>query len=226
MVELAPDGTIYVDDCCEPAYGSTFAVVSTFDPVSTPAISGVDPESSPDGSRLARSNLGSAITISDASGSELGTFGDPDFSGVVTVPLTWIDASTLVVASSDPGDDLNRLQVLDVTDPTSPVVTVERFDPGRFHVAADVRADGNILVVVRRFDPAVGSTEDDDVVAEIIDPTTGETIADFDLPDDVYEANYDASGRFVLTVGTEGRIDWYGAGQRGTLADGFISADW
>lgn len=226
MVELAPDGTIFVDDCCEPAYGSTFLVTSSFDPTSTFSISGTRPELSPDGTRLARSALGSAISISDASGSELGTFGEPDFIGAVVSPLTWIDSSTLVVSSHEIGDDGNRLQVLDVSDPNAPIALVERFDPGRFHAAADVRADGNILVVVRRFDPATGSTESDDVVAEIIDPTTGETITDFDLPDDVYEVNYDASGRFVVTVRTNGQLDWYGAGQRGTLASGFISADW
>ncbi len=219
MVELAPGGTIYVDDCCEPAYGSTFIVTDAFDPAATPRLDGVDAEISPDGSRLARSSQGSAVTISDADGNELGTFGDADFTGPVTTALTWVDSSTLVV--DEAGDDtIHRLQILDVGDPNAPVLLAERAaDPGFIYLAADVRADGNILVVRRT--GAAG-----DVIAEIIDPATGATITDFDLPDDVYEANYDATGRFVVTVGTAGQLDWYGAGQRGTLGTGFISVDW
>ena len=225
MVELAPDGTIYVDDCCEPAFGSTFGVADAFDPETSPRLDGIGPELSPDGTRLARA-LGSVVVVSDAAGNELGVFGDPGFSGEVFSPLTWVDGSTLVVAESVLSDGNDRLVVLNVDDPNNPVEISDRSEPGRFYAAADVRADGNVLVVVRRFDPAVGSTEDDDVIAEVINPATGETVADFDLPDDVYEANYDASGRFVLTVRTNGQLDWYGAGQRGTLASGFLSADW
>lgn len=225
-VELAPNGTIFVDDCCEPAYGSTFIVSDSFDPATTARLDGVGPEVSPDGSRLARSSLGSAISISDADGAELGMFGDPDFSGRLLTPLTWVDSSTLVVAEADPARTEDRLLVLDVSDPSSPVEISVGGGPGRTYLAADVRADGNVLVVVRMFDPAVGSSESDDVIAEIIDPATGATIADFDLPNDVYGANYDASGRFVMTVGANGQLDWYGAGQRGTLATGYLFADW
>lgn len=226
MVELAPSGTIYVDDCCEPAYGTTFIVSGTFDPAATPRLDGEGPEISPDGSRLARSSVGSAVSITDAEGSQLGLIGEPDFSGPILSPLTWVDSSTLVVSESDPTKSDDRLLVLDVSDPSSPVEISVGAEPGRFYAAADVRADGNILVVVRRFDPEVGSTNADDVVAEIIDPESGETVAEFDLPDDVYEANYDATGRYVVTVRTSGQLDWYGAGKRGTLGNGFISADW
>lgn len=225
-VELAPDGTIYVDDCCEPAYGSTFIVTDGFDPATTPRLSGLGPEVSPDGSLLARSDFGSAVVISDLAGNSLGSFGDPDFTGTITTPLTWIDDSTLVVNEYDSSDDRNRLQILDVSNPDEPSLIAERDEPGRLYAAADVRADGDFLVVTRHFDPAVGSTEADDVIAEVIDSTTGQIIVDFDLPDDVYEANYDASGRFVVTARSNGQLDWYGGGQRGTLGTGFISADW
>ncbi len=225
-MELAPNGTIYVDDCCEPAYGSTFVVSDSFDPATTPRLDGIGPEVSPDGSRLARSSQGSAVSISDAGGAELGLFGDPDFSGRILTPLTWVDSSTLVVSEADPTRTEDRLLVLDVSDPSSPVEISAGGGAGRSYLAADVRADGNILVVVRMFDPAVGSSDADNVVAEIIDPATGATVVDFDLPNDVYGANYDAAGRFVLTVRENGDIEWYGAGKRGTLGSGFISADW
>lgn len=225
MVELAPGGTIYVDDCCEPAYGTTFVVTDSFDPASTLQVSGIGPESSPDGTRLALSSRGSAVAIADAEGNQLGAFGDPDFSGNVLTPLSWVDSSTLVVSASVAAGGNDRLVVLDVNDPNIPAEIIVRSEPGRSYAAADVRADGNVLVVVRRFDPAIGSS-DDDVVAEIIDPATGATVAEFDLPNDVYEVNYDAAGRFVLTVRENGEVEWYGAGRRGTLASGFLSADW
>lgn len=220
FVELAPDGTIYVDDCCEPAYGSTFIVDSSFEPGITPSLSGLSPELSPDGSRLARNDLGSAITISDADGNPLGTFGEPDFTGAVLRPLTWIDSSTLAVVSEDAG--AQTLQILDVATPGTPVVGASRLDPDRTYLSADVRADGNILVVTRIED----GSDAGDVIAEVIDVSTGDVLVDFNLPDDVYAANYDASGLFVVVARSNGQLDWYGGGQRGTLATGFISADW
>lgn len=229
FVELAPNGTIYVDDCCEPAYGTTFVVTDQFDPASTPQLSGIGPEISPDGSRLARSSQGSAVSIADASGNEFGFFGDPDFSGDVLRPLTWIDSSTLVVTLTTADGD-HQLQILDVSDPSNPVVGARRVDPGTtcatarscVYLAADVRADGNILVVTSIDN---GGTVND-VIAEVIDSGSGEVLVDFNLPDDVYDANYDASGRFVVTARSNGQLDWYGGGERGTLATGYISADW
>lgn len=219
FVELAPNGTIYVDDCCEPAYGTTFVVDGFFDPATSPQLAGLGPELSPDGSRLARSAQGSAVAISDASGAELGMFGDTDFSGVYTSALTWLDNTTLVITSSDGRVEEDVLQILDVSDPSSPQVIAERSaGPDGAFLAADVRADGD-FVAVRR-------TGSGDVIAEVLDAGTAEVIVDFDLPDDVYDANYDAAGRFLLTVRESGQVDWYGAGQRGTLGSGFISADW
>jgi len=229
FVELAPNGTIYVDDCCEPAYGTTFIVADRFDPGSTPQITGISPEISPDGSRLARTSQGSAISIADASGNEFGFFGDTDFSGDVLRPLTWIDSSTLVVTSTS-GEGLHQLQILDVSDPSNPVVGARRVDPGTTcltargctHLAADVRADGNILVVTA----IDNGGEVADVIAEVIDPSSGQVIVDFNLPDDVYDADYDVSGRYLLTTGSNGQLDWYGGGQRGTIATGYVSAAW
>ena len=225
-VELAPDGVIVVDDCCEPAYGNTFIVTNGFDPDTTPRLTGYEPEVSPSGAFLARADRGSAVTISDLQGNGLGTFGETDFTGTVTVPLTWVDDSTLVVNDFDPDDEVNRLKILDVSNPDAPSLIAERDEPGRMYSAADVRADGNILVVTRTFGDDASSADDDDVIAEVIDVVTADILADFDLPDDVYEANYDATGRFVVTAGSNGQLDWYGAGQRGTLGTGFISADW
>lgn len=225
-VELAPDGVIFVDDCCEPAYGNTFIVTDRFEPSATPRLTGYEPEVSPSGAFLARTDRGSAVTISDLEGNTLGTFGQTDFTGTVTTPLTWIDDGRLVVNEFDPDDERNRLKIFEVTNPAAPVLIAERDEPGRLYVAADVRADGNILVVTRDFGDDEGSIDDDDVIAEVIDVATAEVLVDFDLPDDVYEANYDSSGRFVVTAGSDGQLNWYGAGQRGTLGTGFISADW
>lgn len=222
FVELAPNGTIYVDDCCEPAYGTTFIVTDQFDPASTPQLSGIGPEISPDGSRLARSSQGSAISIADASGNEFGFFGDPDFTGQTVSALTWIDNSTLLVNEVSADGESHTLQFLDVSEPSAPLVIAERSVPGRSYLAADVRADGNVLVVTR----IDNGTDSGDVIAEIIDSATGAVIVDFNLPDDVYDANYDASGRYVVTTRANGQLDWYGGGERGTLATGYISADW
>ena len=218
FVELAPNGTIYVDDCCEPAYGTTFIVTDQFDPGSTPQLTGIGPELSPDGSRLARSSQGSAISIADASGNEFGFFGDADFTGRTLTALTWIDNTTLLVSEGSADGESNALQFLDVSDPSSPSIVAERSVPGRSYLAADVRADGNVLVVTL--------IDNGDVIAEIVDSSTGQVIVDFNLPDDVYDANYDASGRYVVTTRSSGQLDWYGGGERGTLASGFISADW
>lgn len=222
FVELAPNGTIYVDDCCEPAYGTTFVVTDSFEPGSTPGLSGLKAEISPDGMKLARSSQGSAISIADADGNAFGFFGDPDYTGAVLTPLTWIDSSTLLVNETDPDGATDTLQILDVTDPSSPSVIAERNVAGRSYLSADVRADGNVLVITR----IENGSELGEVVAEIIDSATGEVIVDFNLPDDSYSANYDASGRFVVIARSNGQLDWYGGGERGTLGTGFISADW
>lgn len=222
FVELAPNGTIYVDDCCEPAYGTTFIVTDQFDPGSTPQISGIGPELSPDGSRLARSSQGSAVSIADADGNEFGFFGDPDFSGRMIRVLTWIDNSRLLVSEESADGASHTLQVLDVSDPSSPSVIAERTAADHSYLAADVRADGNVLVVTR----IENGTESGEVIAEVVDSSTAQVIVDFNLPDDVYDANYDASGRYVVTARSNGQLDWYGGGERGTLATGYISADW
>lgn len=222
FVELAPNGTIYVDDCCEPAYGTTFIVTDQFLPGSTPQMIGIGPELSPDGSRLARSSQGSAVSIADANGNEFGFFGDADFSGPTLTVLTWVDNTTLVVNEVADDGDTNTLRLLDVSEPSAPVVLAERSVPGRSYLAADVRADGNILVVTKIDDGSASG----DVIAEVVDSSTAEVLVDFNLPDDVYDANYDASGRFVVTARSNGQLDWYGGGERGTLATGFISADW
>lgn len=222
FVELAPNGTIYVDDCCEPAYGTTFIVTDQFDPASTPQLSGIGPEISPDGSRLARSSQGSAISIADASGNEFGFFGDPDFTGQTLSALTWIDNSTLLVNEVSADGESQTLQFINVSEPSSPLVLAERSVVGHSYLAADVRADGNVLVVTR----IENGTDSGDVIAEIIDSGSGAVIVDFNLPDDVYDANYDASGRYVVTTRANGQLDWYGGGERGTLATGYISADW
>ncbi len=218
FVELAPNGTIYVDDCCEPAYGTTFVVTDQFDPASTPQLTGFGPEVSPDGSLLARSSQGSAVSIADANGNEFGSFGDADFTGRIITALTWVDNSTLVVNETSADGNTNTLQFLDVSEPSAPSVIAERSAPDRSYLAADVRADGNVLVVTL--------IDTGDVIAEIIDSSSGEVIVDFNLPDDVYDANYDAAGRYVVVTRSNGQLGWYGGGERGTLASGFISADW
>ena len=132
----------------------------------------------------------------------------------------------MALTTADGGD---QLEILDVSNPSNPVVRARRVDPGTCatargcaYLAADVRADGNMLVVTS-IDTGVAVNN---VIAEIIDSSNGEVIVDFDLPDDVYDANYDASGRYVVTTRSNGQLDWYGGGERGTLATGFISADW
>ncbi len=85
-----------------------------------------------------------------------------------------------------------------------------------------VRADGSLVVLLDDGDPLMwGGSE-----ALVIDPDTGETIAEFALEDGSHSLTYDPTGTYLLYVDGEGTARWQGRGQSGVLAEGLLHADW
>lgn len=227
--EVAPDGSLYIDDCCTPEFGTIYKLGpdEQFDS-GIGWVTGRTPVVSPSGD-LVMIAIGQATEIYRSEGSPVTGIGDVPFdSGTPRfVPLAWIDESTVAVRVMDI-DDQEQIRIYDLDDN----VLVEREDArrsiaDRFYMDAATRADGMLVVAGRRPNgDSLGLAGGGDLVAEIIDPATGELVTEFDLPDRVFDIDYDRSGRFLLASGDDGVLHWFGAGGSGILAEGVGSASW
>ncbi len=225
-VAVGPAGTLYVDDCCEPAFGSAFALEppQEFAPDQLSRFEGVAPKISPNGQLIALSR-GPSTGVATTLGVDLSTIESPDGEGASMIPLAWISDRILAVRAL--GDLADSVVFFDLADPSNPVEIegTSRNAPGKLHLAAATRADGMLLAAVLRFSPD-GSVDDGDMWGEVIDPATGEVVAEFDLPDGVNWINYDSSGTFLITSDDEGNVRWFGAGLSGSLGNGYIGVAW
>ncbi len=224
--EVAADGTVYVDDCCEPASGSVFRLLpgDRFDPDGPSWQTGLYPSASPSGDLIA---IGTSLRIVTGAGTEVASIGDPgdDVEGQQVIPLAWVDEQTIAVRMFG---SIEEIRIYEIEgDLLVERVEARRVAPKRFHMDGDVRADGMLVVATRRPNGnPLGLAGGGDVVGEVIDPNNGELVTEFDLPDMVNNIDYDGSGRFLLTSGDDGVVRWFGLGQSGVLAESVISASW
>lgn len=237
-VEAATDGRLWLDDCCEPAIGTSYVVDDdqTFDLAAAPAAAGSRPGLSPEvnaaGDRVALSLLDLGVVVADSvSGDEVAdpvavkevvaeaVGSDPD-AFINPFPVAWHGSSTVAVAWPRVGGDV--VQAVDVSG-AAPVAVGPAISVGGAIVAGDVRTDGSLVVAVSR-----EGTEGQGaaVAGEVYDPDTGELLAEFALPPSTIGADYDPTGTFLLTVDADGTVTWFGQGRSDELADGYIAVSW
>lgn len=222
------NGHIWISDCCEPAAGNLFKVeIGTDFSTDSFVVYGTHPVPSPSGDLVAHTGLELTV-IADSSGQQLGVLGgvadgaDADGPPVWHQPVAWLDDEILVVRVT--GDLVDNLVLFDVSDPSAPQQTGPSMGGVISHTDAAVRSDGMIFALARSY-----RGDDDassDLMGWVFDPSTGEVVAETDLPDDIWAIDYDASGTFLLTVGQEGVVRFFGAGQSGVVADGFVAVSW
>lgn len=225
---VSSDGHLWISDCCEPAVGNIFKVEAGND-FSTDSfiVFGSHPVPSPNGDLIAHDGLEATI-VSDSSGQQLGVIGNEVDGGSDNAPpfwyqpVAWIDDETLVVRAI--GDLVDNLVLFDLSDPTSPQRTGPTMGGLISHTDAAVRSDGMIFALARP--PGGDDAAPSDLMGWVFDPSSGDVIAETDLPDDTWEIDYDATGTFLLTVGQDGIVRFFGAGQSGVLAEGFVSVSW
>jgi hypothetical protein len=238
-VEQGSDGRLWLTDCCEPAAGSIYALVpgESFD-AERPFGFGLNPVVSPDERLLARASFENIlIGPVGASGDDPAAQFPPDSDladpPVSYTPLTWLDDVTLVVRSN--GAAADTLILVDASEWSEPIQIGPTIGGLVRHPDAAVRADGMIVALATA---ATDTGNDDDpdedesaagqpsLVGQVFDPRSGEQVAEFDLPDDVYTIDYDPSGTFLLTSGDDGVVRWLGLGQSGELASGYLASTW
>lgn len=207
-IELGPDGWLWFDDCCEPAFGTSFGV----DPVSPQAdlagpitevaqltLDGLSPRVSPDGALVATSVGDLGVSVADTATGEAvvdvatlaETLSLPAEDAIVFWnTLGWVAPRTLVVAA--PFADGTLLSFVDLTDPTAPVALAEPLLVEVNLTDATLGLDGHLVALAE---------QDGLASAIVIDATTGTEI-----------------DRFPLVPGTIG-IDGSPDGERFLLVD-------
>lgn len=237
-VEAATDGRLWLDDCCEPAIGTSYVVDDrqTFDLIAAPdAVGrrpGLSPEVNVDGDRVALSLLDLGVVVADSvSGDEIAgpaavkevvaaaVGSDPD-GFLNPFPVAWHGSSTVAIGWPRIGGDV--VQAVDVSG-TSPVAVGPAITVGGEIVAGDVRTDGSFVVAVNRSGTEGRAAA---VAGEVYDPDTGELLAEFALPPATWGVDYDPTGTFLLTVDADGSVTWFGQGRSGVLAQGYTAVSW
>jgi hypothetical protein len=229
FVEVEASTSIWVDDCCEPAFGTTFRI----DPETTSLddaglrMTGLGAELSFDG-RLVAVGVGDiGIQILDAQSGEEVVSPDslapliaaPDDAGdfVFPTPLTWLGDTTLAVAVGSV--DRTTITLLDVTDPLAPISIGDPITIDGTIVDGDVRFDGRIVALTDR--PSSPFKE-----LVVIDVPTASVLERTELADGTNGIDFDGSRRHLLIVDGEGMLELYGKAGFDRAIGPFIDAGW
>ncbi|MEM9130873.1 MAG: hypothetical protein AAGE88_00925 [Actinomycetota bacterium] len=237
-VEATTDGRLWLDDCCEPAIGTSYLVDDdqSFDLIAAPGAvtsrNGLSPEVNASGDRVALSLLDLGVLVADGvTGAEIAgpvavkqavataVVGDPD-GFLNPFPVAWHGSSTVAVGWPRIGGD--AVQAVNVSG-AAPVAVGPAITVGGAIVAGDVRTDGALVVAVIR-DGTEGRAAA--VAGEVYDPDTGELLAEFALPPETIGVDYDPTGTYLLTVDADGTVTWFGQGRSGQLAEGYVAVSW
>jgi hypothetical protein len=229
FVEVEASTSIWVDDCCEPAFGTTFRI----DPETTSLddarlrVTGLGAELSFDG-RLVAVGVGDiGIQILDAqSGAEVVSpdslaplIAAPDDAAdfVFPTPLTWLGDTTLAVAVSSV--DRTTITVLDVTDPLAPTSIGDPITIDGTIADGDMRFDGRIVALADR--PTSPFKE-----LVVIDVPTASVLERIELADGTNGIDFDGSRRHLLIVDGEGMLELFGKAGFDHAIGPFIDAGW
>ncbi len=222
-VRLLPDGSgVVYSTCCEPAVGA-IQVFAFPDGPSEFYAYGDEPAFAWDGS-LVRRTLGWVTFGREDAGTQIGERDEePD---AAPIQLAWSpDAHTLAgvwqVWDVDGRVSSSEVVVFDRDTTTFDEARVLRPPEGRVWVAPAFRRDG-MLVVAEQAADGTGEAR-----GLVLDPGSGDLLAEFTYPSRVSTQRYDASHTFLLVVGEDGSLSWQGLGMTGTIASsGVLDAAW
>jgi hypothetical protein len=85
------------------------------------------------------------------------------------------------------------------------------------------RSDGMLVVAERCCVSPVAHGPD---LGRVVDPATGNVVGSFAYPGEVADQEYDATGTWLLTTLTDGRLMWRGGDESGFVPGNWIAADW
>jgi len=147
---------------------------------------------------------------------------EPVDDGFSFTPAWLRDRVGVAYTSSSFGEDpINELRVIEMND-LAEVVTSRAIEIEGEAAGLAVRADGALVLLLDSGDPSNWGGTD----ALVIDPDSGETIAEFTLEPGSHSLGYDTTGTYLLYVDGEGTARWRGRGQSGTIASDLLHADW
>jgi hypothetical protein len=232
------NGVVYYETCCEPAVGTVWSV-----PFEGGASTRVADMSSPSVDGSGASVLGLAadtVKLHDVSTHTERLTRDP-FVGIFHSSIS-PDGALIAyerapgLATDDPRSNLVVVPSTDLdataVDPSPSAGAHEWRDPdgiGWMHPA--INRDGNVVVVQQccAVAPFGGPQlySEGSVAARVVNPLTGEIVGSFSYPAAVLDQAYDRSGSWLLVTLVDGRVWWYGGGERNELrATGYVAADW
>lgn len=212
QVALAPGGDVaFVEVCCEPA-GGAISQYELDGGAADPTVTGYGPSVSPTG------ELAFGVYTF---GLGFGTGPEPrrvERSGAHDASTfyeltTWLDADTVAYVV-DPGDGTAS--------------SIARHDVGAPDLDDDVvlaEQEGDIVDLVTRGDGAIVFA-DAAGIAHVLDPASGAKLATFDLGGPVVDLAYDETGTWLLAVGEDGELRWFGGGESATIPGSYTAADW
>ncbi|MDH3248992.1 MAG: DUF5991 domain-containing protein [Acidimicrobiia bacterium] len=229
FVEVEAGSSIWVDDCCEPAFGTTFRIDPDTTNIAdvTLKATGLGAELSFDG-RLVALGVGDlGISVLDAeTGDELvgpdalasSIASPPGVDLVFPTPLTWLSETTLAVAA----DSVDRTSItfLDLSDPDAPVVIGDPLTIDGVAFDADVRFDGRLVVLVDR--PNDTPTKE----LLVIDVQTRRVLDRIELEDGTRGIDYDATRNHLLIVDGDGMVQVFGKSGLDVPVGPFVDAGW
>jgi outer membrane protein assembly factor BamB len=226
-------GIVYFETCCEPAVGSVYSVPLTGGAI-TPVSNFSWPALSADGDTLvglggdlvvARENLTSRVRIArDEQVAVFHTAISPDGSRLAyerAYAGPNGNSSELVVVAADdiPADATDEEQRTALDD------AVAWRDPDQVGwMFPAINREGNVVVAQQccyGLEPREGPRS-----ARVIDPDTGQVVGSFQYPAPVVDQEYDATGTWLVVTLADGRVVWFGGGESGELASGYLAADW
>lgn len=230
FVEVEDGASIWVDDCCEPAFGTSFRIdpdTAGIEAAPLKAI-GLGAELSFDG-RLVALGVGDiGIAILDAeTGAEVVSpeslqplIAAPEGAGdfVFPTPVTWLSDTTLAVAVD--ATDQTTITVLDLADPLSPQRVGEPVTIPGLVFDGDVRFDGRIVALVDR--PDQSPTKE----LVVIDVATSSVHEQIELAEGTMGIDYDASRRHLLILNGEGMLELFGKAGFEQQLGPFVDAGW
>jgi hypothetical protein len=83
------------------------------------------------------------------------------------------------------------------------------------------QASGNLVGFLHTYgDSGITATEG------VVFSTVGEVLANFPVETGSFWGGYDPAGKFLIYVDGDNTVRWQGAGQTGSLGNGFIFASW
>ena len=227
-VDVSPDGWLWLDDCCEPAFGNVFGldpsrvenleqIFGSVDGSDGRQLVGLSPATSPDGSLLAWGNGPFEVTVADGRGIAVGSVltGDDD---TFAYPLAWLDDTTLAAAVA--GRGATTITFWDLSTPSAPVqVGSPQVVAGL--VADAARAEDGTILVVFGPEPVTNPSRS----GAIVSPGGSEPI---EVPDGLASVDRDPSGQHLLWVGADGLVRTGPLGGDAPVLSGIevLSASW